>query len=191
MKLQLLPPGGPDEHLGLSHTLKHYLRPQEMWEDICDDVAAEHRPRAVVQALPALSPPAWEQWEAPPAELAAQWERLRPAYENGYGALILELAGALDEPSRYAACGTSGTPSQAWIVRGYRRVCDAGDGVLLVVRWGHGGWQLHSAYRPMDFKLSRHECPPSDSRSVSIRRKLAELANQRRIAAWRAEEQKR
>ena len=191
MKLLLLPPGGPSEHLGLSHTLKHYLRPQEMWEDICDDVEPAQRPRAVADELPMLSPPVWDQWKTPPAALADAWDRLHPAYEHGYGALILSLAEALPEPSRYVACGTCGTPSDPWVARGSRRVCDAGAGVVLMVNWGRGGWLLYSALRPMDFKLGRHECPPTDQRSVSIRRKLAELATQRRMAVWRAEEQKR
>jgi len=189
MKLRLLPPGRPDQHLGLSHTLKHYLKPQEMWADICDQVAPEHRPRAVAEALPALDPPAWEQWETPPAELRAAWPLLEPAYEHGYAALILELADALPEPSRYVVCGTSGHPAQPWVVRDYRRACDAGRGVLLMVRWRGGGWQLYSAFRPKDFKLKRHECPPNDSASVSIRRKLAELDVSKRIAAWRGSEE--
>ncbi len=191
MKLQLLPPGGPDEHLGLSHTLKHYLRPQEMWQDICDEVEPACRPRAVAQALPILAPPSWEQWEAPPEALREAWRRLAPAYEHGYGVLILALAEALPEPARHVAGGSQGHPSQPWVVRGHRRACDAGLGVLLMVRWRGGGWQLYSAYRPMDFKLARHECPPTDRTSVDTRRRLAELAARRRIAAWRAEEQPR
>ncbi len=183
MKLELLEPGGPDEHLGLSHTLKHYLRPQEMWEDICDDVDPAQRPGAAAGSLPRLTPPAWEQWRDPPASLRGAWAQLEPAYREGYGALILALADALPDPT--------GDPHACWIRRDFRRTSHAGDGVLLTIRWRAGGWLLHTAYRPMDFRLARHECPPTDSKSVSIRRRLAELAAVRRMAAWRHEEAQR
>jgi len=191
MKIRLLPNGRPDEHLGLSHTLKHYLRPQEMWVDICDEVEPDHQPMSVAEALPNHTPPAWEQWKNPPAELRAAWAQLEPAYEHGYGALITRLADALPEPSRWVGSGDDGSPGQPWVVRDYRRACHAGEGVLLMVRWRAGGWQLYTALRPKDFKLKRHECPPADQRNVTIRRKLAELDVGKRIAAWRAEESKR
>jgi len=49
MSLRMLPDGRPGEDLGIAHTLKHYLSPAEMWEDVAQDVDERLRPRAAVQ----------------------------------------------------------------------------------------------------------------------------------------------
>ncbi|MFH1468457.1 MAG: hypothetical protein ABIO70_28970 [Pseudomonadota bacterium] len=181
MRLRLLPDGRPGEHLGLSHTLKHYLKPNEMWADLCEDIEPHLRPLGACERLPALDPPTWEQWQDPPPPLAGAWDQLRPVYRQGYGRLVLELADPLDDPG----------VGEGWVPRKRGFACHAGDGVILEVAAGQEDWRLHSAWRPMDFKLRRHECPPTDARSVSIRRKIAEHAAARRVAAWRDQEDDR
>ena len=97
MSLRLLPDGRPGEDLGIGHTLKHYLSPTEMWEDVAQDVALHLRPRAVADAWSGVR--LWEVAQDPSAPVRDGWERLRAVYRDGYGALVQEAMTRLGEPT--------------------------------------------------------------------------------------------
>ena len=171
MNLQPLPPGKPGSDLGVAHMLKHWCSPHEMWEDIAHDIPAELRPGAPAERFDALSPtPLWEQASAPSPELREHWRMLIQAYEQGYFACVSALVSDLpDPPSRRFMPD----PSRPGVL-----VTHAGEGVLLYTRRG----MLYTAYRPVDFKLTSHACPPRDARSVSLRRKMAPVFARKKLA---------
>lgn len=172
--------GNPGEHAGISHALKHYLDPREMWEDIAGEVEPHLRPLAFCERLPPLTPPVWEQWQAPTRELAPLWNSLRPLYRLGYARIVRALAEPLAEPF---------TPGSPWARGDDSHGAHIGQGVVLWVRRAPNGWRMTTAYRPVDFKLREHACPPRDATSVSLRGAIARFQADRHLARWRQESQ--
>lgn len=175
MNPHFYPPGEPGAHEGISHTLKHYLNPLEMWEDLAAELPEAVRPRPTWEALPRV-PLA----EIPPhPEVAARWSALAEVYQNGYTPLVRAQLRPLTAP-----------PSAPWVrIPGPgRRVWGAhvGEGVLVVLSKA-GGFVL-TAYRPQDFALKDYACPPRSPRVVLFRKELARLTADRRVAAWKGQE---
>ena len=170
MKVVRLPEGKPGQHLGISHAVKHYLSPSEMWEDLAADLPESVRPAAVIEALGDAGQLVWEQWggDVQPA-LAARWDDLKNAYHVGYIALVTEQSAEARGPDQ--------APSE-WVRDDTGRTTALGDsGILYKVRQRAAGWEMYTAFRPYRFPYSAHWCPPRDAANVSIRR---------RISAWRA-----
>lgn len=176
MTLDLLPPGAPGSDLGFAHTLKHWMNPREMWEDVAEAVPEVSRPRAQWEGWRARGVDPVAEATAPGPALTALWDEVKPAYADGYGACVRALADANPPP-----------PGGDWLWRPKPGVWvrHAGEGVLLVVRKARGRWEMYTAYRRLDFRLDDYRCPPRDAASVSLRRKLAEGAARRRMAALR------
>jgi len=173
----MFPRGAPGQDLGYAHTLKHWMNPQEMWEDISGEVPEHARPKAQ-----------WESWTArgvdpvaearkPGATLTALWSELDPAWQSGYAATVITLAAPHAEPPG------------SWVRHGERGrwMLDAGDGVLIVVQTSKDEWALYTAYRAADFRLTDYRCPPRDAASVSLRKTLAKNAARKRVAALRGQ----
>jgi hypothetical protein len=177
MKLQLPPDGAPGEHQGISHTIKHYLRPSEAWEDVCENVAPAHRPAAVCDRLAPLSSAPWRLFGASSVALAEVWPELHETYRQGYGQILTALAQPLEEPRR----------GGVWVVHEGKFACHPGCGVILKIeRPVENG--MNTAYRAVDFPFNAHECPRRDERYVVERRKEAERQAARRMTAWRSME---
>jgi hypothetical protein len=181
MNLLLLPDGEPGEHLGISHTIKHYLRPAEAWEDVCEDIEPRYRPRAASALLPVQETPAWRQLDNPSPELAEAWPSLQPVYGQGYGRLVSTLAGPLADPGP--------TPDGPWAARRGRFICHAGGGIILDVERVPGGWQLYTAFRHVKFSFRQRHCPSGEAAGVSLRRTLAVAAAEDFIRRWRDQEE--
>ena len=174
MNLILLPDGKPTEHLGISHMLRHWCRPQELWEDLLlppeplHTVPSGCRPPILWELLAAAR-------QVPEQELpwvGLDWERLRVPYRQGYAAVVTALAVALPPP-----------PQAPWVrhPKGYW-MAHIGAGVLLGVKARRNDNQFHTAYRATDFKLRNYRCPPQDPQSVSLRRRIAEHQAAQRLA---------
>jgi hypothetical protein len=161
--------GIPGDRAGIAHTLKHWLDPREMWEDIADAVDAQLRPRAVLDALALPSP--WDVAYTPTPELIARWTTLRAAYRQGY--LSVVLAGA----AAHASLPESWTPIDSG-----RRAAALPGGIFVVIAPSRGEWALATAHRPFDFKLLDPECPPRDAKSVHLRKMMTELAARKKLA---------
>ncbi len=165
MTPRLMPAGRPGEHLGISHTICHYLCPREMWQDIADDVAPELQPRTV-----------WsEVGHDPEAERAVlAWDGLGRVYRDGYGAVLAHLYQAFATPEEWW--------SRPHGRANWARQAHVGDGVVMRVWWHRDAWELYTAFRPADFKLSDYGCPPTDAGSVQLRRRMAEVVARGRVA---------
>lgn len=154
MQLKLLPEGTLDKHLGISHTIKHWCNPAEMWEDIflAPDASVsvpEHcRPYQAWLTLTTHGPnPSY----------------LSQVYHHGYGHTLQLVASTQPAPDHVP-----------WTKHpnGYQ-ICHIGEGILLGVRRSKQEWRMHTAYRAADFKLKSYHCPPRDPQSVSLRRCIA------------------
>lgn len=161
--------GIPGDRAGIAHTVKHWLDPREMWDDIADGVDIQLRPRAVLEALALHSP--WDFAYAPTAPLIARWTTLRAPYRQGY--LSVVLAGV----TAHAAPPETWTPIDAG-----RRAAALPGGIFAVVAPSRGEWALVTAHRPIDFKLVDPDCPPRDPKSVHLRRMMTELAARKKLA---------
>lgn len=178
MNLFLLPHGRPGQHLGVSHTVKHWLHPAELWDDLADGCPDSVRPRAVRAAYPSLDPLTWDP-EHPPPEVARRWSELGRVYAEGYGRVLLRLAELLSPPP--AAPG-------AWVRQGrLRSTVEAHTGVILRVRKAAAGWDLHSAFRTKVYQFA-HIDPPRAPDHVSLRRRLFAHRAHSRLAYWRRQE---
>ena len=182
MDLELLPPGRPGEDLGVAHLLKHWLNPGELWDDLAQDVAPDARPRALRAALPATLIPVWDAPTSPDGTVRGRWGQLETVYQQGYGAVVQQLAAAIDSPDQ---------APQAWVQAGKQRlptwVC-ADTGVVLRVRRQHGEWQLYTAFRPTIRQFAEMPCPPQDITSVQLRKRLYGHRALRLRAGWAHEE---
>lgn len=163
-----------EAHLGVSHTLKHYLRASEMWQDVAEAVPDTAQPRPLALALEvvdsSLDDPAYAR-----RLRGEHWTSLRHAHHDGYHPIVAGLAEDLPEPH---APGSS----RRWVVDRGRFIAHAGEGVVLTVARERDGWRVWTAYRAADFRLRDYRCPPSDPRNVSLRRKLATATAERRLA---------
>jgi len=177
MSLRLLPDGRPGEDLGIGHTLKHYLSPTEMWEDVAQDVALHLRPRAVADAWSGVR--LWEVAQDPSAPVRDGWERLRAVYRDGYGALVQEAMTRLGEP-------TTGETSWVRLGRQWRGLDEVQALQLWVVRSGDG-WRMYTAFRPAMYPYRDHACPPRDAKSVSLRKKISLCKARQQHARWAAQ----
>lgn len=164
------PNGVPGERLGIAHTVKHWLDPREMWEDVAEPADDDARPRHVLRTLDVPHP--WEQAYSPSPILASRWSELGVIYRTGYLTVLLDsLARHAELPERWARIAAG------------RRAAATTDGIYVEVRPARDGrWQLYTAYRPADFKLVNPECPPRDPTSVQLRRGIATLQARRKLA---------
>jgi hypothetical protein len=150
MKLHPMADGDLTNHLGLSHAWCHYANPREMWEDIVPNaVPPEARPQAVWEAVQPTPPP------HPESEGS-----LRTAYRHGYFPTVASLV----EPLPQVGAPWSRHPTKPRLRRAH-----VGDGVVVYLQ----GDRLHTAFRPVDFKIPDYRCPPRDAKNVSIRRSVA------------------
>lgn len=175
MKYTRMPDGHRGEHLGISHTVKHWLAASEMWNDIAGDVPEALRPRALAIALDATdSRLAARDAAFEHAVLAPHWDGvLRDAWRRGYGAVVERLAEAAPPPDH---------PSWKADDDGHA-VAHIGEGVLMrLAPTRGGGWRMWTAFRPTDFKIGDYRCPPMDARSVQARRAIAVTVARKRLA---------
>lgn len=171
MNLRPMPPGAPGADLGVAHLLKHWCSPHEMWEDIADGVPPELRPAALVARFGRDGEaPIWEQASNPGPALRQDWAVLQQAYSHGYFACIHTLVRGLPDPPH--------RPFRRDPTRRGVHLAHVGEGVLLYIRQG----VLYTAFRPVDFKLSSHDCPPRDANSVSLRRQIAPVFARKKLA---------
>lgn len=175
MDLIGLPNGTPGGgHLGVTHMIKHYLDPSEVWEDLVTETT-ECRPWDLLERLADLEPEAWKQWKNPGDELRACWQdELVVAYQRGYLSVVRELAAPLTPP---------GARDWKRIERGWLTVTFAG--VLLIVSEIHadGSAKLRTAFRPVGYPLKSHRAVPMDAASRSLRAILALKKAQRRATS--------
>lgn len=175
MNIKPLPHGLVGEHLGISHTLKHYLDPAEVWEDLCDEVPTEVRPLAVIAAL------ALERWQGrldrPPPSTYAHWPALERVHLEGY-MLALERH----------AFATQAPPQTPWLPLSPERfVAHLGAGVIAFVVWWQEQWELRTAYRALRYPFFGVSLP-SDPYSRKNRARVAEArALKRLVSRYRAE----
>lgn len=163
------PDGIPGDRAGIAHTVKHWLDPREMWDDIADAVDDPLRPRAVLEALDVPAP--WEVAYAPTAALIARWTTLRAPYRQGYLSVVL------------AGVAAHATPPQSWTpIDSGRRAAALAGGIFVVIAPSRGEWALATAHRPIDFKLKDPDCPPRDAKSVHLRTMMTELAARKKLA---------
>lgn len=172
MRVLPMPEGAPGVHQGISHTIKHYLSPPEMWEDVADGVPEAVRPARQSERLERLDPGAWARMPRANADLSAAWGSFAATFREGYWHLVEPLLAAMPAP-----------PAAPWVrdVKGVWRA-HAGDGIVVEVTSRGGEWHLWTALRPSDFVLRDYRCPPRDPRSVSLRRKLAIAFAARKVA---------
>lgn len=175
MKLERMEDGPPNHHRGVGHTLKHYLAPAELWDDLA--TPAGLAPREVMAALGALSPPPHRQFKYPGAALRERWEWLCGVHREGYFAVASASVASVKAP-----------PQAPWKWRapiGGRRPKPAGyiigsdDGVIIVVSKVAGKWEMRTAFRPgfcFDGSPLR-----SDPKAVGYRVTAAKHAARRRV----------
>ncbi len=170
MTLVFMPPGRPGDNKGISHTLKHYLAPFELWEDVAQDVPAPHRPVATLMGLELEGHEPWNHWgdNVTPREIDA-WPLLAATYEHGYKQVI-------------AAYFASGLEHE---VRRTRmdppvRIAHLGDGII-IQRYDNGA-HLRTAYRSAGVSLQTAEGYARIPRSLDA---LSRRLNQARCRASR------
>lgn len=180
MNLCSLREGSPGEHKGISHALKHYLSPAEMWADLAVELAEEFRPEAVVRALGDVGGPPWEQWgERVQPALAAQWIDLKNAYHVGYYGRVKEHAQDVLGPDQ---------SPQSWVRDRGRLATHLGtSGIVCKVEPTGSGWRMFTAFRPKQFEYSDHACPRRDPDSVSTRRRISARQADRWLAYRRTD----
>jgi hypothetical protein len=134
-------PGVPGEHLGISHTLKHYLAPKELWQDVAHVVAAELRPVDFLARHFAAGTP-WLHWgEAVTDAEVAKWPELATAFEQGYLHIIFEYARTHPEQTvRFRAQGQNIS------------MLNLGDGILLQL-YDRTRARVRTAYRKTGVSL--------------------------------------
>jgi len=186
MKVLPLPDGRPSQHLGISHTLKHYLAPAECWSDLASDfpadVPASARPTAVRERLPSVDPAPWKQAAGDlHADLRAHWEELRVPYRRGYLLVVQHIASATpspdEEPGKWLNTGNRNLPT-----------CQLGSsGILLRVKRKNGDWQLYTAFRDAGFKYFEKHRPQTDPTRVSQRRMVASIRANTLLDRWRTD----
>jgi hypothetical protein len=178
MNLKLMPDGAPHQHLGISHTICHWLNPEEQWEDLAVSVSPNARPRAVWKERPGFIDVCGDR--APfGGGVASHWDALRWVYRGGYGPTVSALASAYPSPSQ---------TSSAWIPAGNQllpTMFDVDKGVILRVRKRKDEWTLYSSFRPSVVQFRAVHCPPSDPSSVLMRTKLYGLRVARIQRHWR------
>ncbi len=179
MKLIPMPDGQPDQHLGVSHTLKHYLAPTEAWEDLALDLPAHARPRDLAIRLELTEADCELEGEARAELIARRWTDFLNAFRDGYTPTVMRIG--------EEAAGPDQAPGQ-WHEHKDRWLGHIGQGIVVwVSRTKDGRWRLYTAYRPADFKLRDYSCPPVNAASVSIRRQLAVQLATKHVAAKRRE----
>lgn len=179
MELLPLPDGRPGQHLGISHTLKHYLDPSEVWEDLAPDDLM-YRPWSVLDGLAHVEPAVWKQWPAPGPVVSGLWSsELKSIYRHGYFATLLALTRDLSPPG-----------DRLWTrsARGhevYLRLTP--EGVILIVGKEAAGAGLRTAFRPLGFPRKTHVDVAMDPASRERRANLARLKafKVHRLTVWR------
>ena len=154
--------GAPGEHLGVSHMLKHYLSPSEVWEDFVT-ADAPNRPWVLLDEFDKIEPPLWRQWESPSERVRELWDRVWvPAYRHGYLAVVRSLAAEL--PASTIA---------PWRSCPGGSVCATPAGVVLIVNRARPIPVLRTAFRPLGVTIKSHRAVPMDATSKSHRAKMA------------------
>ncbi len=166
MNLAPMAAGSAYDHCGVSHTLKHFLAPTEVWEDITNESTPEaSRPRAAATRLGIHESHCALEGNERTELLAYLWTELLPIFKDGYRRTVTTLAADVPDPH---------TAPERWrLQRGDRWIGHIGAGVVMVVSPLRERWHVHTAYRPADFRLRDYSCPPTDAASVSLRKRLA------------------
>lgn len=176
MNIKPMPNGLKGEHWGISHTLKHYLDPAEVWDDLCDEVRAELHPLAVIAALELER---WQgRFEMPPPSTHRHWCALEPVHLEGYMLALARHVIAAPEP-----------PQLPWrLVRPEHFKAHLGAGVVAVVERRREQWELRTAYRTLRYPFVGLPLP-TDPYSRKNRARAAEVrAIKRQVSHYRAEE---
>jgi hypothetical protein len=135
-------PGQPGEHLGISHTLKHYLNPSELWQDVAQAVEEPLRPIQFLEAHYRHDTP-WDRWGNQANDRDVQlWETLSDLYFRGYQQVINDYCAAPPD-------GTVVRRSENRMIRTFH----LGDGILLEVFDGRP-WRMRTAHRTTGVELA-------------------------------------
>jgi len=170
MDLIGLPDGQPGQHLGVSHMLKHYLSPAEVWEDLVPE-GAPHRPWAVLDWLGPLDPRASAQHRTPGDSLRTIWHAwLVPIFRHGYLAVAKQLAEPL--PALGAA---------PWRPADGAFVTFTSEGVVLIVARVQDSAKLLTAFRPLGYTLKDHHSVPMSAQSRDLRSVIARQKARRQV----------
>lgn len=178
MDLTPFHPGRPGQDLGIAHTLKHWLHPAELWDDLAADVPESARPRQVRADLPQTLIPVWEAPTAPDSTIRGRWDQLEAVYRDGYCAVVLLIAKGLEDPKE---------APQRWSLAGKSRLptyVDDDRGVILRVRERQGQWELYTAFRPQIAQFTKLYCPPLDAGNVLARKMLYGQRALRLLSRW-------
>lgn len=160
MKVVLPEPGAPGKHLGISHAIKHYLNPAELWDDLAEDIDANLRPMNVLRELKIPEPPPLHEKHLEPcAAMRAAWSKFGLVFSQAYGKIISQYCNQM--------------PPYGWgkwkrIDPGkISHVGHIGAGVVAIIGWQGRHDLLKTAYRPYHYKFSLP--PPADRFSRSQR----------------------
>jgi|GEM_PF-2389309 len=176
MKLERMDDGPPGHHRGVGHTLKHYLAPAELWDDLATPEGLA--PRDVLSALGPLNPAPHRQFKYPGVGLRERWEWLCGVHRDGYFAVVRGSVDPLEAPPlaswRYRPAIGGVRPRPA----AYIAATD--EGVILIVTWVDRAWEMRTAFRPSyDFGA---RVLPSDAKSLKRRLSQAKHAARRQVA---------
>jgi hypothetical protein len=167
MTLVFMPPGNPGDNKGVSHTLKHYLAPDEVWEDVAQNIPTPYRPVATLMALELQGHPSWNHWgrNVTPHEVDA-WPLLSSTYEHGYKQVIAEyFASGLEHEVRRARMNPP------------VRIAHLGDGII-IHRYDNGP-HLRTAYRSAGVILHTAEAYARIPRTLdALSRRLKQARSQ-------------
>lgn len=141
MSFDLMPLGRPGEHKGVSHALKHYLNPAELWDDVAQSIAEENVPSMALNSPP-LEGRDCSKFIGPASSiLAPDWPHLERLCASGYFEIVREYA-------------RTGIESQRTFQKDTTTVLllHLGDGILLEAYLPKR--QMRSAYRDPGVTLS-------------------------------------
>jgi len=135
MTIVFMPPGKPGDNKGICHTLKHYLAPAELWEDVAQTIEPDLRPVATLMLPELRGQQSWTHWgpHVTRQEIAA-WSHLARTFEHGYKQVIADYFASGLEREVYR----TRTPPSV-------RIAHLGDGII-IQRYGNGA-HLRTAYR--------------------------------------------
>jgi hypothetical protein len=175
MKVVLPEPGAPGKHLGISHAIKHYLNPAELWDDLADDIDANLRPMNVLRELKIPEPPPLHEKHLEPcAAMRAAWSKFGLVFSQAYGRIVSQYCDQM--------------PPYAWkkwrpLDRlGIRHAAHLGSGILVVVSRSARHDVLRTAFRPSP---ATFVAPLPTNPEHRARRNIAfEKAARRKLNVW-------
>jgi len=141
MKVVLPPPGEPGTHKGISHAIKHYLNPAELWDDLADDIDPYLRPQSLLRDLKIPTPPAThEKYREPCDAMRAAWPKFGLVFLQAYGRIVSQYCDQMPpyEWKKWRALDRLGI----------RHAAHLGSGILVIVSRSPHHEVLRTAFRP-------------------------------------------